>query len=520
MFIDLRTLHNGAVMESDLCVIGAGAAGITIARELMGKSLQVCVVESGGLEFDANTQSLYEGESIGMPYYGLAQARLRFFGGTTNHWNGQCAPLSEIDFQERPWVQYSGWPISKADLDSYYQRALSICEIGNYVFDERQWKNLRIVPPPLNQAKVRSHFWQNSRGPTRFGTVYRDELKHSANIKVFLHANVTNINTNKTGVTVSDIEVAALNGKKARLKAKLFVLACGAMENARLLLVSNRVQTKGLGNRHDLVGRFFMDHPTAMCGTVEMADVDHLLDTYANRVFEGTRYRPGLAIGEEVQRHEKVLNAAATFETEENAPSAITAGKELFLALKQGRIPEDSGEKIRRVISDLDDAASYLFCRVRAKAKCTTTVPHLRTRVEQAPNPDSRLTLSQERDALGVPRLRLDWRLTELERRTVRSMAMTIGSEFGRLNIGRVKLPKWLVEDVSPEWIGGSFHHMGTTRMAVSPKLGVVNRDCRVHGIDNLYVAGSSVFPTSGFVNPTLTIVALALRLADHLRVA
>ena len=178
MLIDLRTLHNGAVMESDLCVIGAGAAGITIARALIGKALEVCVVESGGLEFDADTQSLYEGESIGMPYYGLAQARLRFFGGTTNHWNGQCAPLSEIDFQERPWVQYSGWPISRADLDSYYQRALSICEIGNYVFDERQWKNFGIQPPALNRSKLRSHFWQNSRGPTKFGEVYGNELKH------------------------------------------------------------------------------------------------------------------------------------------------------------------------------------------------------------------------------------------------------------------------------------------------------------------------------------------------------
>ena len=337
---------------------------------------------------------------------------------------------------------------------------------------------------------------------------------------MLLHANVTNIDTDKTGSTVTGLHVAALNGKKTRIKARRYVLACGGMENARLLLVSNRVQPKGLGNRHDLVGRFFMDHPIARCGTVEMADVDHLLDTYANRFFEGTRYRPGLAIGEEVQRQEKVLNAAATFETEEDTPSAITAGKELFLALKEGRIPEDSGEKIRRVISDLDDATSYLLCRVRAKAKCTTTVPHLRTRLEQAPNPDSRLTLSQERDALGVPRLRLDWRLTELERRTVRALAMTIGSEFGRLKIGRVKLSNWLLEDVPPEWIGGSFHHMGTTRMADNPKLGVVNRDCRVHGIANLYVAGSSIFPTSGFVNPTLTIVALALRLADHLRVA
>ena len=148
---------------------------------------------------------------------------------------------------------------------------------------------------------------------------------------------------------------------------------------------------------------------------------------------------------------------------------------------------------------------------------CSTN-RHLNVRLEQTPNPNSRITLSQDLDALGLKRLNLDWRLTELEKRTVKVLAMTIGSEFGRLNMGRFQLPQWLVEDGDPGWTGGC-HHMGTTRMSDNPKLGVVNSDCRVHGVNNLYVAGSSVFPTSGFVNPTFTIVALALRLVDHLRV-
>jgi choline dehydrogenase-like flavoprotein len=422
-----------------------------------------------------------------------------------------------LDFETRAWVPHSGWPISKADLDPYYLKALPVCEIGPYSFDARTWKNWGIVPPAFNPEKIQSHFWQNSP-PTRFGQVYREELKSAENITVLLNANVTHIRTDDSGEKVTHVDIGALNGKKGQVRAKFFVLACGGVESPRLLLISNHVHPEGLGNKNDLVGRFFMDHPTALCGKVEMANVDYLLDTYTPKLFEGIRYRPGLKIGEEEQRQKQVLNICATFRPEDDVPPAIEAGRQLLDTFKEGEIPEDLSEKIRIVMSDLDDVAEYASCRLKGQEKCTTTL-YLRTRQEQAPNPNSRVTLSEELDALGIPRLRLDWRFTELERKSLKAMAITLGSEFGRLNIGRVQLLNWLAEDGDPEWISGSHHHMGTTRMADSPRNGVVNKDCRVHGIENLYVAGSSVFPTSGFVNPTLTLVALALRLADHLSV-
>lgn len=517
MFFDFRTIKHNTVIQTDLCIIGAGAAGITIARELSGRSLDVCLVESGGLEFEPVTQSLYEGESIGLSYYRLDESRLRFFGGTTNHWNGQCAPLSEMDFQVRPWVPYSGWPISKVDLDPYYHRALPICEVGPYVFDQRAWENFEVKPPLFNPAKIQSHFWQNSRGPTRFGKVYREELQNSENITVYLNANVTNIQTDQSGAEVTHIDVAALNGKRGKIRALFFVLACGGMENPRLLLISNTVHTNGLGNSHDLVGRFFMDHASARCGEVAAADVDNLLEVYQLRFFEGTRFRPGMAIGTEVQRQEEVLNACATFSEEENVPNGVQAGKEIVSDLREGQIPENLHESILSLLFDLDDVSRYLWCRGKGRQKCTTVL-HLRTRIEQVPNPNSRITLSSEKDDLGLYRLQLDWQRGELEKKTLKAMGFALGSEFGRLNLGRIQLPKWLEEDGDPEWSGGSYHHMGTTRMSNSPKMGVVNENCQIHGVSNLYVAGSSVFPTSGFVNPTLTIIALALRLADHLK--
>ena len=516
MFIDFRTVNNGKTITSDLCIIGAGAAGITIARELTKGKQRVCIVESGGFDFSPETQALYDGENIGLPYFDLNTCRLRFLGGTTNHWNGQCAPLSQMDFETRTWVPHSGWPISKADLDPYYLKALPVCQIGPDTFDARAWMNWGIEPPSFNPEKIQSHFWQNSP-PTNFGQVYREELKSAENITVLLHANVTHIRTDDSGETVTHVDIGALNGKRGQVLAKVFILACGGIENPRLLLISNHVHPEGLGNKYDLVGRFFMDHPTAVCGRAEIANVDYVLDTFTSKIFEGIRYRPGLKIGEEEQRRKQVLNICATFQSESHP--AIETGKQLLDTLKEGEIPEDLGEKIRIVMNDLDDVAEYAACRLKGEGKCTTII-NLRTRQEQAPNPQSRVSLSQELDALGIPRLRLDWRFTELERKSLKAMAVTLGSEFGRLNLGRVQLPAWLANDGDPEWISGSYHHMGTTRMADSPKNGVVNKDCKVHGTKNLYVAGSSVFPTSGFANPTLTLVALALRLADHLSIA
>lgn len=517
MFIDFRTIKQNTVTQSDLCIIGAGAAGITIARELSGMSLRICLVESGGLEYEPVTQSLYEGESIGLPYYPLDESRLRFFGGTTNHWSGQCAPLREMDFQARPWVPYSGWPISRADLDPYYQRALPVCELGPYVFDRKAWETFGVKPPLFNPAKIQSHFWQNSRGPTRFGKVYREELQNAENITVFLNANVTNVQTDQSGTRVTHLDVATLSGKRGKIRARVFVLACGGMENPRLLLISSTIQTNGLGNSYDLVGRFFMDHASARCGMVVAADEDALLETYQYKYFQDTRFRPGMAIGEEEQKQKEVLNACATFAEEQNISDGVQAGRQILGDLRNGDIPRNLTESIVSILNDLDGISRYLRCRITGRKKCATVL-HLETRIEQAPNPNSRVTLSSGKDALGLNRLRLDWQRGELEKKTLRAMGISLASEFGRLNLGRIQIPQWLEEDGDSEWMGGSYHHMGTTRMAENPKMGVVNENCRIHDISNLYIAGSSVFPTSGFVNPTFTIIALALRLADHLK--
>jgi len=513
MFVDFRTLTEGSRIESDLCIIGAGAAGITIARAFIGSGIRVCLLESGGLEFDDETQALYQGENVGLPYYDLDICRLRYFGGTTNHWNGWCRPLSQIDFESRPHVPYSGWPIARTDLDPFYERAHEILEIGPYVYGGRYWQERQVRPPEFNRDLLQMDRWRFSP-PTRFGPAYRQELEKSDNVKVLIYANVTNIQANSSASAVNYVEVHSLTGSSGLVVAKIFVLACGGVENPRLLLLSNSIEARGLGNGHSLVGRFFMEHPEIEAATVISDEADHLREIFDRRKSPdtGVPSQPCLSVSREVQFEKRILNCTATLQF-----SARDWQRGIWHSWYASQVPKDYWRTVGGAIRDLDDVPADAY-----EYFAHGHVPSIRLDMvgEPAPNPDSRVMLSEDRDRLGLNRARVDWRLTEPEKQSMAELVKAIGREFGRLNIGRVKLADWLMEDSGtwPASLSAGNHHMGTTRMADDPKSGVVDSNCRVHGIQNLYVAGSSVFPTAGSGVPTLSIVALSLRLADHLK--
>ncbi len=522
MILDFRDVDGGASLDADVCVIGAGAAGITIARSLVGWPGQVLVLESGGLELEGDTQDLYAGNDVGVPYFGLDGCRLRFFGGTTNHWANFCGPLDEVDFLERPWVPYSGWPITRQDLDPFYERAMPICGVGPFVFDGSLWGTIGREMPAFDPEKLLPFFYQIGPG-LRFGEAYRDELATADNVRVLLHANVTDIRTNAAATNVEHVDIRTLEGKTGRVRAKVYVLACGGLENARLLLVSNSVEPAGLGNRNDLVGRFFMEHPDMEReGTVLAEDPHGLLAQNIGAWKHGVTYRPGWRMSEGIQRRERSLNVSWKIEHELDPEDGSKPASNLWKHLRlHGEWPGHLGETVWKVASDLDGVAANVY---RQFVLGREPVPRFRSiilncRSEQAPNPDSRVTLSEEKDALGLRRLTMDWRLSALDKHSNLVAAKTAAAELARLGMGRVKLADWLI-DGTQDWpdVFGANHHIGTTRMADDPKNGVVQKDCRMHDVGNLYIAGSSVFPTAGFITPTLTIVALALRLADHLR--
>ncbi len=520
MYWDLQELDSKNIFEADICVVGAGAAGIPFVNEFLGSAVRVFLLESGGLTFEKETQELAAGHNVGLPYYPLDLTRFREFGGSTTRWAGACAPLNDIDFEERPWVPYSGWPITKRDLEPYYARAQGIFEIGPYDYQPASWEGTGIKFLDLQSDQLVTRIWQLSP-ETNLGLVFREAFRRSENVTVLLHANVTEVITNEHATSVEGVRAVTLDGKEAVVKARFIVLACGGIENARLLLLSNKVAKTGIGNESDLVGRFFMEHPHVVAAVIQFDGSRSWLKSYGDVRQHGIRLRAGICLSEPAQRSHQVLNYSGSLldryirdTTTHRQASGYLALKSIVLALKKGRLPHDLIPRFREIIFDLDGIAIGVYNHFLGRNT------GIFARSEQAPNPESRVTLSYHKDRLGQNEVQLDWRLTPLDKRTIRVAVDLIGQEFRRLGLGKVTPDDWLIaDDMSwPDWLLGGYHHMGTTRMSNNPKNGVVDPNCQVHGMGNLYIAGSSVFPTAGYANPTLTIAAMSIRLAVHLK--
>lgn len=538
MIVDALTLPAETVIETDICIIGAGAAGVTLVREFSNQPYQVCLLESGGLEFDTQTQSLHIGENLGLDYFPLQESRARYLGGSTNLWGGWSRPMDAIDFEDRPWMPYSGWPFSKAELDPYYDRAQVACHLGPFAYELADWETalaqVDCQQLPFLTDQIVTCIWQIIPPCyLRFGAAYRGEIEQAENIKTYLHANVIEIEANDTAQAVNRLRVASSDGKQFFVAAKTFILATGGIENPRLLLASNSVQTTGLGNQHDLVGRFFMEHPYLSVDKSVLTKPANLYTRINFRVGE-TFMATGIGLSQEVQQREQLLNFCTRLIPVE-AEWVLAArrlkkfrywqskGHQAFPSLAEGRLYAHDSSVLKDVataISHLDRLATKAYRKAFQKGTGAVSTPQLcETHLigEQAPNPDSRITLSRDRDRLGLPRVQLDWQLSPIDKYTFQRSQQIIATKWEQAGLG--KLPSELADD-DQAWqaLRGSYHHIGTTRMSRSPSEGVVNEHCQVHGINNLYVAGSSVFSTSGLSNPTLTIVALAIRLADHLK--
>jgi choline dehydrogenase-like flavoprotein len=524
---DGRTVPQDSTLTADLCVVGSGAAGIALALELASTRLSLIIVESGGFEPDPATQSLAEGEVIGLPTFPLNVSRLRMFGGTTGHWGGFCRPFDPLDFEERPWVPHSGWPIGISDVRPHYDRAQELCQVGPPDYDPAQW-DLKDTPPlPLGGGKVGTTLIQFSP-PTRFGVRYRDTIVKAPNIHLVLNSNVIRIELSANGLEVNRVAAATLSGNKFFVKARAYVLAAGGIENPRILLASNQIVPQGVGNDNDLVGRYFADHIN-----LDTAAIFALSDKYSFALYQREQRQTTrtplrakgsnvsvmglLCLTEAAQRSERALNYSAELPT--------TYFSDLFLHQERYSHPSqsDSGgesqiarmrETLTTLYENLDDAISAAL----HGASVRHGYYQLMTVQEQAPNPASRVLLSERRDKLGVPMARLDWRLTDLDRHTLRVATRLIAQSMGAAGVARLRVSMDLESSAWPLYMESSWHHCGTTRMHSNPRQGVVNENCRVHGMANLYVAGSSVFTTNSSANPTLTIVALALRLGQHLK--
>jgi len=488
VLVDARSVLRKRSVEADVCVIGAGAAGITLARGLADRSRRVVLLESGGFEPDSATQALYRGRVFGRSYFRLDESRSRQFGGSTNCWQGLCRPLAPIDFEERSWVPHSGWPFGAEELHPYYDRAQQALGIGPFEYDGAEWATAELPVLPFAGDDIQTRVFQVN--PARFLELHREELVRAGGVDLYLFANVVDIETDPDARRVERVQVACLDGNRFSVTARHFVLATGGIENARVLLASRGARPAGLGNDHDLVGRFFMEHPHVVAGAFLPSSAALPLGFYRAHVRRGVNVAGYLAPSEGLQRRESLLGFGS------------------FLA-QEAPLPEFE-VALGRIVNEMD----------APKQPAPDRAAFFMNELEQAPNPNSRVRLIEQKDALGMPRVQLEWRLSALDKLSIHRAHEVLGRELGRAGLGRLQM---MFSDEGHDWppgLMGGRHHMGTTRMHVDPRRGVVDADCRVHGVANLYVAGSSVFPTVGAANPTLTLVALALRLADRLKEA
>lgn len=514
MHIDARELDNGSLIEGDICIIGAGAAGISIAFDWINTSHKVILLEGGGFEYDDQVQELYNGKLTGQNYYPMKSSRLHYFGGSSMHWGGMCSTFDDIDFEVRDWVEHSGWPIKKDAIAAFYPAAHNILDLGIYEWDVNYWmkQDPKCIPLPLDPKIVWNKMWHFSP-PTRFGTKYRDVIVNAKNIHLYTYANVVDIKATDNISSINSVTVKNYAGKEHTVKAKYFILACCAIQNSRLLLASNKQAPAGLGNDNDLVGRYFMEHPELKTGELWLNYSDEL------KLYQFEKVRAEIAVFPEVQKELKILNGTISL-------NPLPLARKVQSNVRTWN-EEDPRKSLKKNQNDYGDAyKKSFFQRVidRFSPKKEEKIFQsfeLYTRIEQAPNPSSRVELSNEKDSLGVPRANLRWAMLPIDKRTVRKLNELIGQLVGAAGIGRVKLYDFLLDenDTSmPDFTSGGWHHMGTTRISEDPKKGVVDANCKMHGIDNLYIAGSSCFTTGGAINPTLTVVAISLRLSDHIK--
>jgi choline dehydrogenase-like flavoprotein len=530
MFIDARRIPSGRTLEADVAIIGAGASGITLALELSGKGLEICLLESGGTDFTWANQTLYSGRSVGLPHCALDVCQLRFLGGNTNAWGGWCRPLDPIDFEQRPWVQQSGWPFTIAELEPFYRRAHEICEVPSDDYDPAravaELSHPRAAPLEFDPGRLETLIYRFSP-PTRFGQVYRPHLRRAQDIRCYLHANVLTIDADPAARSIARLSVGTLSGARFTVKARHFVLAAGGIENARLLLLSNGVMPAGLGNQHDLVGRYFMDHPhTKRRVVVPSRRMDSGL---YGELFRSRRIMARMALPDAAQRSERLLNYGANLHplyfghdsqgwmALSDAVRSFSHRSDPFLRSRPYDRKGLSLRQLAHIIRRPDRTALAGFLRVFQPNRFIRGFV-LESKPEQAPNSQSRVMLDDDRDVFGLRRIKVDWRMLPLDRQTAIRAEDVVDAELRRLGIGCMEpLAPEEIEDW-PENLESGWHQLGTTRMHVDEKQGVVDANARVHGLSNLYIAGGSVFPTGGAAPPTLTIVALAVRLAAHLR--
>lgn len=461
----------------DICIVGSGPAGITLALNLANNGKTVILLEGGGLEYSNDSQSLYKCESTGHEAW-PEHTRLRYFGGTSNHWSGRCRPFETSDFRERHINSLPGWPINYSEIEPFLPGAMEILDLDT----SRGFQ-------AINGDLPSNHFEPDAFAkspPTRFKMKYIDKIIESKNIDCFYNATALDIGLDSTYKSVNHIEIANQNHQIASVKADVFALCIGGIETPRFLLNCNKQISAGIGNSSGMVGRCFMEHLNVPMGSFIYEDPEEFSKL---QFFANDRFCESSNIG----KSNVTMSIVNSVKSYGRTKAIKTFFKSLACQMK------------------IEDKVQFL-----SDFKCPG-MGTISTLIEQAPNLNSRIMLSEKDDTYGLKKAHLNWKISDYDRRTIRTVGISMAKDFSESGLGKIKLADFILDSNLEIKFGHHAHHMGTTRMAEDAKFGVVDRNLKVHDVRNLYIAGSSVFSTGGACNPTMPIIQLCLRLTDHL---
>ena len=525
MIIDSNSIQDNDVLDADICIMGAGVAGIVLASELADSGKKVIVLESGSEHYEVQSQELYKAESIPTYFPNPHHSRLRFLGGSSNHWQNSIERLSPIDFAERDWVKNSGWPIAYDEVARYYPKAEKYCGVEQGEYDFGFWQRKWNITDIFHQSKIfDSAVSKVPISPVRFYSKFGKRLNESKNITIVKNANVVDLEYDATLQKVNSVAIRNLQDASHTVRSKVFVMCFGGLENARMLLTFNEKYDDKLGNQSGNVGRYFMEHPTIRGAHFFPVNNEALDKIYMGIRDDAIVVRGRASLNEASQIKFRTNNMRLYFikKSKIALSDGISSSHILADNLTNAEIPSEFGSHLLNIVKDID-----LITEKVLKEKFDTTFfedaysfggYEILSMTEQTPDKDNRIRLGEKRDQLGIKQIIVDFRVSDSDRQNAWKTLELMAKDPALHAIGRVQVLK---EQDSRIWggqLGFGQHHMGTTRMSKTPNDGVVDTSSRVFGTKNFFVAGSSVFPTGGHVPPTLTITALAIKLADHLR--
>ena len=543
MFLSANALPAGETLRADVCVVGTGPAGLSLACELDAAGLTVAALEAGGMKHDRQEQEFYKGDLVDpLVHPWLHHFRERRFGGTSTIWGGRCTPLDPIDFERRAWVPLSGWPISREALNPFYAQAARYLEIGRCDFGFQSISaDAGATIPGFSSTDILTHQIERFSRPTDFGKLLRERIVASKGLRVVLNAPAVAVRLSADGI-VKEILCRTRGGTAdLHVHARHYVLALGGLETTRLMLASNDVMPAGIGNDSGMLGRCYMTHLAGTFGAARFAPAHIPIFDY-ERDADGVYCRRRLTVSAQAQRRLGIMNTIFRFHLPDITLPAHRDPVLSAMYLVKDLVLYEYSRKQRQQPATLRQLAAHVGNVVRGWPELVAFAPHwilrrnlsarklpslvrpgrngthsIEFHAEQAPNTESRVILGEECDARGMPRLRVDWRICDRDVASVRAAYTLLRSELARTGVAELaydqaRIDREIVKDGA---YGG--HHLGTARMSDDPRKGVVDADCRVHGVKNFHIASGAVFPTSSQANPTMTIVALALRLASHI---